>query len=386
MQVDDPITAPIKPEPRDFRQRSFFPGTNGNPFDVVLHRFADVEHIPPILFAVLLGLLALLPYPGQWVIKAVFWLFCLGDWALLAGLPHFNRSYGPAKPPVLLLAVFRLIPALLPPIVSLPIEFFGTVLVIYGFWIEPQRLTITHQQFRSPKFHPTTPLRILHISDLHIERLTEREHRLNRIIQNTQPDLILFSGDFINLSYLDDPEAWQAAHDLIGEWRAPLGVYAVSGSPAVDLPGIIPTILADLPVRWLQNEKVRIEHQGQSLNLFGVSCSHKPFEDAPILKRLISSDGEGLNLLLYHSPDLAPEAAALGIDLQFSGHTHGGQIRLPVIGALYTGSLYGKAFEAGRIQVGPLILYISRGVGLEGAAAPRVRFLCSPEVILWEIG
>ena len=60
-------------------------------------------------------------------------------------------------------------------------------------------------------------------------------------------------------------------------------------------------------------------------------------------------------------------------------------MRLPIIGALYSGSLYGKRFEAGRRQVGGLTLYVTRGIGMEGKAAPRVRFLCSPEIILWEI-
>ena len=93
---------------------------------------------------------------------------------------------------------------------------------------------------------------------------------------------------------------------------------------------------------------------------------------------------EGFNLLLYHSPDLAPNASRNGIDLQLSGHTHGGQVRLPVIGALYTGSLYGKRFEAGRYLVNGMTLYTSRGLGMEGAIAPRVRLLCRPEIILWE--
>ena len=92
-----------------------------------------------------------------------------------------------------------------------------------------------------------------------------------------------------------------------------------------------------------------------------------------------------MNILLYHTPDLAPEASRLGIDLQLSGHTHGGQVRLPFYGALVTGSLYGKRFEAGRYQLERMVLYVSRGLGLEGAGAPRVRFLCPPEMILWEI-
>jgi predicted MPP superfamily phosphohydrolase len=68
-----------------------------------------------------------------------------------------------------------------------------------------------------------------------------------------------------------------------------------------------------------------------------------------------------------------------------SGHTHGGQVRLPFYGALVTASLYGKAFEAGRITLGSMTLYVSRGLGLEGTAGPRVRFLCPPEVVLWQL-
>jgi predicted MPP superfamily phosphohydrolase len=89
--------------------------------------------------------------------------------------------------------------------------------------------------------------------------------------------------------------------------------------------------------------------------------------------------------LLYHTPDLAPEAAEAGVDLQLSGHTHAGQVRLPGYGALYAGSLYGKRFEAGRIRVGEMTLYVTRGIGLEGKGAPRVRFLAPPEIILWEL-
>ena len=90
-------------------------------------------------------------------------------------------------------------------------------------------------------------------------------------------------------------------------------------------------------------------------------------------------------------PDLAPEAAAAGVDLQLSGHTHGGQIRMPVYGALITSSIYGKRFEMGYYPVEssgrerPMTLYVSRGIGLEGGIAPRARFLSPPEIILWSL-
>ncbi len=109
--------------------------------------------------------------------------------------------------------------------------------------------------------------------------------------------------------------------------------------------------------------------------------------DGPRLQTLLGAGPrDTITLLLYHTPDLAPEAAAAGIDLQLSGHTHGGQVRLPLFGALYAASLYGKRYEVGRLSEGGLTLYVTRGVGLEGKGAPRVRFLCPPEIVLWELG
>jgi len=140
-------------------------------------------------------------------------------------------------------------------------------------------------------------------------------------------------------------------------------------------------------VRWLRDERITLAHHGQLFDVIGLSCTHKPFEDIVRLKSLLTTDGEErFTILLYHSPDLAPEAAVTGIDLQLSGHTHGGQVCLPFWGAVFAGSLYGTLLAQGRYQLGRMTLYVTRGVGLEGKGAPRVRFLCPPEIVLWEIG
>jgi hypothetical protein len=79
-------------------------------------------------------------------------------------------------------------------------------------------------------------------------------------------------------------------------------------------------------------------------------------------------------------------ADRLQIDLYLAGHTHGGQVRLPVWGAIITMSAYGKQYESGLYQLNPTTLYVSRGIGLEGLSLPRVRFLCPPEMVLIELG
>ncbi|MCS6909302.1 MAG: metallophosphoesterase [Anaerolineales bacterium] len=371
---------------RDFSHLTRFPGTHGNDFDVLLQWADRLEKLPALLFALLLLLLAGLGALGDPTRTGALWLFLLGDWALLEALPRAGKSFGPAKPPALVLAVARLPFALLPQPLALLAQFLGTALVVYGFWLEPHRLTVTRQQLRSPKLNPNAPpLRLLHLGDLHIERVTQRERDLNRLIVELQPDVIVFSGDFLNLSNIHDPVAWEHCRTIIKEWHAPLGVYAVTGSPAVDQDEVVPRVLEGMPLRWLRDEKVTLNYNGQTIDLIGLACTHKPFVDRPALDRILSGRPRNFTVLLYHSPDLAPEAAEAGVDLQLSGHTHGGQVRLPFFGALYAGSLYGKQLECGRYEVNGLTLYVTRGIGMEGKGAPRVRFLCPPEIILWEL-
>ena len=370
---------------RDFNRRRHFPGTTGNSFDTLLHAAVVIEKTPALLYALGLLVLSLVPRPLDWPLVLVRWAFSLGDWGLVAALPHYQKSFGPAKPSVLVLSLLRTLVALFPPVVSLPLQVVGTLLVVYGFWIEPHHLGLTKQSLRTDKLKPGEAIRILHIGDLHVERITRREQQINRYIQDLKPDLILFSGDFLNLSYRKDPLAREAARSLIKEWQAPYGTFIVTGSPAVDLPEVIPGLLEGLPVRWLREERQPLTIHGQEIDLIGLSCSHKPFVDRLHLAALLPEKPAKFTLLLYHSPDLSPSAARAGVDLQLSGHTHGGQVRLPLIGALFTGSLYGRRFQMGRQKIGEMTLYITRGIGMEGAGAPRVRFLCPPEVILWEI-
>jgi uncharacterized protein len=91
-------------------------------------------------------------------------------------------------------------------------------------------------------------------------------------------------------------------------------------------------------------------------------------------------------ILLYHTPDeILDVAATHRVDLYCAGHTHGGQVALPFYGALVTLSKFYKKYERGLHREGSTWLYVTRGIGMEGGPAPRVRFLARPEVTVIEL-
>ncbi len=327
--------------------------------------------------------------------------FCLtlADWAGLALLPRAGRSFGPATPPLLALALVRttltfatgLLWATWPGLaLTAALQLAITSASLYATWVEPFRIGVTRAGLRSPKLDGHEPLRLLHISDLHIEHVTAREQDLIRLVKELSPDLVVFTGDYLTLSSVHDSGVQAETHDLLAQLCDAAGarcpVYAVTGSPPVDHPDVVPRIFEGLPITWLLDTVDETRVKGHTVRLAGLRCTAQRRLDGPRLRRLLDGNPEcAFTLLLYHSPDLMPEATELGVDLYLCGHTHGGQIRLPILGAIFTSSELGKRYEMGRYEENDTTLYVSRGLGLEGLGAPRARFLAPPEIVLWTL-
>jgi predicted MPP superfamily phosphohydrolase len=126
---------------------------------------------------------------------------------------------------------------------------------------------------------------------------------------------------------------------------------------------------------------VKLEVRGFPIWVAGIAVEN----EGNLEKSLNSVPSDAFKLVLYHYPDLIKEVAALHVDLYCAGHTHGGQVALPFYGALITLSKYGKKYEAGLYREGQTLLYVNRGIGMEGGPAPRVRFCARPEVTVIEI-
>jgi predicted MPP superfamily phosphohydrolase len=361
-----------------------------------------VSRIPPLLIApALTGMAAIAAWP--WALPALqvaagtcVLLAIVADGISLSMLPRRKRSFGPVTPPLVALALLRsavsfvlgvLWPSWPVLIGSCAIQLAITAAQLYATWIEPFHLTLTELELASPKLKGETPIRALQVSDLHFEGWTPRERQVIQAARDLAPDLVLLTGDYLNLSTVRDRASQEGIRELLASLAALAPTYAITGSPPVDRPGVIPEILAGLPITWLVNDRVELEISGQRIQLAGLRCTRNREIDAPQLQLLLADHtGDPYTILLYHSPDLMPEAVERGVDLYLAGHTHGGQIRLPLFGALITSSDFGKRYEGGLYREGPTALYVCRGLGLEGLGAPRARFLAPPELVLLTIG
>lgn len=385
-------------------QTPFVDPLEHTPLHTLLVRTNEMQKIPAIAIAGIMFantlFLGLVWYSQQnlnaaLLVAAAFAITNVADWTLLRALVSTGRSFGPDRPVALALSELRWLIAMIA--VIFPFSWAAWLAVVlmaavsalayYATWVEPFALGVTTQTFTAPKLRSGPPLRVLHIGDIHVERVTPRERHLNRLVAELQPDMIVFSGDFVNLSNTDDPQSEAAIREIISAWKAPYGVYAVSGTPLVEPMARVQAFVEGTGVKLLKNQWLSIDVPNGRFNLLGLVTTHDMDKDRAMLKKMAAlAPSDGINMLLMHTPDIAPEANDSGmIDLYVCGHTHGGQIRLPFYGAIFSSSHLGTKFIMGRYELGKTTLYTMRGVGLEGLGAPRARFLCPPEIVLWEI-
>lgn len=250
----------------------------------------------------------------------------------------------------------------------------GVLCILYANGVEARRLTVRRVELRSPKAGPE-PVRILHLSDIHVSRWGAMEDQVVARARELEPDLILMTGDYS--SHRPVPKDVCRLIREVGE-SAP--TYCTLGNAELRPPPYERLIEAG-PATWLLNETVETEVRGTRLRITGVN----PGEEEAV-RRLGPADRSGpYSICLYHYPDLVPELETLSYDLMLCGHTHGGQIRLPGIGALVTLSRAGRRYARGLFQKGSRSAFVSQGIGCESYGIPRMRFLCPPEAVLFTL-
>jgi predicted MPP superfamily phosphohydrolase len=261
-----------------------------------------------------------------------------------------------------------------PAIVIHSLALIGIVCFLYGYFIEPYWIQVNTVEIRTEKL-ASTSLRIVQISDLHCDDKLRNEKRLVDLINPMKPDIIVFTGDALNT-----PTALGLFKETLKELKANLGKFAVRGNfdtwywSDLDLFG-------DTGFIELDGKSTEVQKNGETFHLSGVNCEYPN-----VARRLLKNISEDeFSILLYHYSDLVEDLHSQNVDLYLAGHTHGGQIAVPFYGALVTLSQFGKKYEAGKYQVDDTLLYVNRGIGMEGGYVPRIRFWARPEITIFDI-
>jgi predicted MPP superfamily phosphohydrolase len=215
---------------------------------------------------------------------------------------------------------------------------------------------------------------IAHISDLHVGPHMGAEELALAVeaVRTVHPQLVVISGDFVSRG-----DQWQRLELLapLADLTADLGVHAVLGNHDhwTDATWIATTV-DSLGINVMSNAAEQLSDSGQGLWLVGLDDIWVGAGD--LAKGLVGVPDESCKVLLVHEPDFADKAARHGIDLQLSGHSHGGQVRLPLIGALLLPQ-WGTKYPIGLRRVLDGWVYTNRGLGV---VSPAFRFNCRPEI------
>ena len=258
----------------------------------------------------------------------------------------------------------------------------------YAVAIEPYAISIERVEILCPRLPVELDgYTILQVSDLHMRKMGRRERSIARLIESMDtPNLVVVTGDLVHTT-----EGIEPFMCLAESLKARDGVFAVFGNSehkngidsaefAIRLSrgGVVP----------LTNQSVCVEYSGGQFHLAGVDDPASGYDDLDQALRAVAADE--FVVLLMHSPDPIGLAAARGVDVVLSGHTHGGQVRIPGFGAALTHSWHGRRMSSGLYtgeglqkitgsRPGRTRLYVTRGLGVSGLA---LRFLCPPELSL----
>ena len=228
--------------------------------------------------------------------------------------------------------------------------------------------------------------RIAQVSDLHNAEFGEGNSKLIQLLSQTEPDIILLTGDLIDSRQTNIKIALAFAQEAMK--IAP--VYFVSGNHEARVSEYedLKMGLAEAGVIVLENQKVEITREGESITLMGIDDpsfqENYLFGDAEgIAKQSIETlqrESDGYTVLLSHRPELFDVYVDTGMDLVFSGHAHGGQFRLPFIGGLVAPNQgFFPKYDAGLFSEENTIMIVSRGVG--NSIIP-IRINNRPEIIV----
>jgi predicted MPP superfamily phosphohydrolase len=244
----------------------------------------------------------------------------------------------------------------------------------YGKQVEAKQLVLEHIQIQVNKLKTGLEgFKIVQLSDIHLYPYTQLDfvQEAVTITNNLQPDLIVLTGDYV----LQTAEAIFELAPVLSSLNAKYGVFSILGNHDLWTNAHIVRLgLKEQRLLLLENDGVELTVNGETLYLAGVDdgWSGQPDLSLALAKR----PSEALTILLAHEPDLADRFSMdQRVSIQLSGHSHGGQVRLPLLGAPILPYL-GQKYDQGLYKVKDMWLYTTRGIGL----ITPIRINCPPEI------
>lgn len=249
--------------------------------------------------------------------------------------------------------------------------------LIYAREIETRRLEVVPVELALSRLGPEFDgYRVVQIGDIHLEDWTKprRIKRIVDLVNEQRADLIAITGDF--MSYSVDPGVPRRLAEALDGLEARDGVLAVMGNH--DYLTDVETVrrcLREAGVKELRNQVHTVHREDARLHFAGVDDVMEGRSRLDLVLEELPDDGAAV--LLAHEPDFADISSATGrFDLQLSGHSHGGQVRMPFWGPVFLPP-FSQRYSTGLYEVGDMLQYTNRGIGFVDA---RLRFLCRPEV------
>ena len=248
----------------------------------------------------------------------------------------------------------------------------------YAHWLEPYRLSITRKEINLPHLPPALDGTVIaHLTDFHFQP-NEHEELMLKVVQATNaenPDIIALTGDYITA----DQKVFPPLMEAISELQAKHGIYGVMGNHDGWHGHVhqFQSLFKKTGFEFLLNQGTGIEINGERIHLLGTDSIWSGHINT---KSCYQGHTNEPVIALVHEPDVFDILRANHrVDLQLSGHTHGGQCRVPFIGYAPAKVRYGKNYIQGEYQASDSRIFVSRGLGTVGL---RVRFACAPEVAI----
>lgn len=246
--------------------------------------------------------------------------------------------------------------------------------IVYSFLICPYYLKI-EKHFIDTELHLKHPLKVVHITDLHIRKFGIFERYVLKSINRISPDLVLLTGDFI-----EDNSATIHLLEFLNGLRSRYGIYGVLGNRDYEASENIEEFVRYIKrsnLLLLIDESYRFETEHNIINIIGTNDSASLRAN---VKKAMKDVHNGYKIMLSHSPDILWFLKEYKFDLILVGHTHGAQVNLPVIKNWILNSIISRKLTRGWFSTKNGKIYVNRGIG---TSRIQIRVFSPPEIALF---